>query len=82
MSWMSELDIMVQEGLRTAEDFEGAGYDRDKAEAMASIVKETDLPGYGRPEAFEAAADEAFEVLSKFGLIDGEGFYTIYETKR
>jgi len=43
MGVMSDLDLMVREGDRTAEDFEARGFDRERAEAMAAIVKTTNV---------------------------------------
>lgn len=48
MSKMSDLDLMVREGERTAEDFEARGFDPETAEAMADIVARlTDEPEPG-----------------------------------
>lgn len=85
MSVMSDLDLMVREGARTVEDFEARGIERDKALAMAEVVARTEpvqaMLGESRL-AREIEEQRAYEVLKKFGLIDGEGFYTVYETKR
>jgi len=39
MSRMSDLDLMVREGERTAEDFIGRGFDARTARAMAEVVE-------------------------------------------
>jgi hypothetical protein len=39
MGWMSEIDIMRQEGAREVEDFEAFGYDRPTSKVMSEIVK-------------------------------------------
>ncbi len=38
MSRMSDLDLMVQDGARTAEDFEDRGFGPERARAMAQVV--------------------------------------------
>ena len=54
MSRMSDLDLMVREGERTAEDFIARGFDARTARAMADVVKAADVtpepegaPGHG-----------------------------------
>jgi hypothetical protein len=41
---MSDLDLMVREGERTAEDFIGRGFDARTARAMAAVVEASNLP--------------------------------------
>jgi hypothetical protein len=36
---MSDLDLMVRDGERTASDFEARGFDPETAEAMAEVVR-------------------------------------------
>ena len=43
MSKMSDLDLMVREGERTAVDFIRRGYDARTARAMAAVVKASNL---------------------------------------
>ncbi len=63
MSVMSDLDLMVREGERTAADFEARGFDPETAEAMASIVaRVTDEPEPGTTrEAFAAEFRQGVE---------------------
>lgn len=44
MSRMSDLDLMVREGERTAEDFIARGVDARTARAMADVVSASNLP--------------------------------------
>jgi hypothetical protein len=44
MSKMSDLDLMVREGERTAEDFIGRGFDARTARAMEAVVKASNVP--------------------------------------
>ena len=43
MSWMSELDLMIQGGARTTEDFMAMGHDPERAEAMAEVAAVAEL---------------------------------------
>jgi isoaspartyl peptidase/L-asparaginase-like protein (Ntn-hydrolase superfamily) len=43
MSRMSDLDLMVQDGERTAEDFIARGFDARTARAMAAVVEAADV---------------------------------------
>lgn len=95
MSAMSDLDLMVREGSRTQADFEARGIAPEKAEAMAAVVERADL---GPVDGFlgesrlandiaamrvvRSARQEPLDTLQEFGLIDGEGYYTVHETKR
>lgn len=85
MSAMSDLDLMVREGARTADDFEARGIAPERASAMAEVVARqepvTEMLGESRL-ARDIREQRAYDVLREYGLIDGEGFYTIYETKR
>lgn len=78
MSRMSDLDIMAREGDCTVEDFLGRGFSLRKSEAMAEIVARAS--GLTVPEPVERV--EPYDTLREHGLIDGEGFYTVHETKR
>ena len=84
MSVMSDLDLMVREGDRTAEDFEARGIEPKRAEAMADLVAKTQpqQPELREIRKTEYTEQEVYDTLRKFDLIDGEGFYTVYETKR
>lgn len=85
MSAMSNLDLMVREGDTTVEDFIGRGYGVRDAEAMAEVVARTAPVEamLGPSKLSEDISEErTLEVLRDFGLIDSEGYYTIYETKR
>jgi hypothetical protein len=44
MSTMSDLDLMVQDGERTAEDFIARGFDARTARAMAAVVEASNVP--------------------------------------
>ncbi len=44
MSRMSDLDLMVRDGERTAEDFIARGIDARTARAMADVVKASNVP--------------------------------------
>ena len=44
MSAMSDLDLMVQDGERTVEDFIARGIDPERAKAMAALVEGEELP--------------------------------------
>jgi hypothetical protein len=44
MSKMSDLDLMVRDGERTAEDFLARGFDARTARAMAAVVEASNLP--------------------------------------
>ena len=44
MSRMSDLDLLVREGDRTAEDFIKRGIDARTARAMADVVKASNVP--------------------------------------
>ncbi len=85
MGRMSELDIMVREGDETTEDFLARGYAIGEAEAMAEVVaraKPVKAMLGDSALAEDITQERTLEVLRDFGLIDGEGFYTVYETKR
>lgn len=57
MSRMSDLDLMVREGERTAEDFMGRGFDARTARAMADVVKASNVePGEPDDDHFFAVA--------------------------
>lgn len=75
MSRMSDLDLMVREGDRTSEDFMARGIDARTARAMADVVEASNV------DEPEPVRNEPYDTLREFGLIDGEGFYTVHETK-
>lgn len=72
MSRMSDLDLMVREGERTAEDFIGRGFDARTARAMAEVVAAANVEpvdamlGEGRL-ANDIAADRVSREDSAFG---------------
>lgn len=71
MSRMSDLDLMVRDGERTAEDFIGRGFDARTARAMADVVKASNVEpcSAGKP----VVVDEAYALDSAFG--HGPGCY-------
>ena len=56
MGAMSDLDLMVREGDRTAEDFEARGIDRERAEAMAELASKVDDDGFYTVHMTETSA--------------------------
>lgn len=50
MSKMSDLDLMVRNGERTAEDFMWWGYDARTARAMAAVVEASNVEEEPEPE--------------------------------
>ena len=72
MSVMSDLDLMVRDGERTAEDFEARGVSPERASAMAELVARSNVApvdamlGEGRL-ANDIAADRVAREDSAFG---------------
>ncbi len=84
MSKMSDLDLMVREGERTAEDFIRRGYDARTARAMADVVEASnnvvpegklsgdELANVWAREQLAAARPRLDEVRRELRALDGE----------